>query len=237
MSVPPNVPPLRAGMALLAKAQAAARAGDAASMAEALMGSGFLDGLVRQIGFAYPGLDRADVEDVVASAAGDAFEAVRSGRAVTQLGGFLSRAARNRATDKWEQEYRPRQSAEHLPEGTTEDGLNDDARAHADALADHRLDEAVRLARRLLPKVGQGQVLDVTTMVIDAVAARDTDFSPEVVADVLGITKDSARKLMSRGLDRLRRAARAEGIELPDELPIHPVPNTALALEEETADD
>lgn len=225
------------GLKLLAQAQAAARRGDAPGMIAALMASGFLDGLVRKIEYAYSGLDRSDVEDAVAAAAGDAFDAVRSGRAVTQLGGFISRAATNRAIDKWERDYVPRCSADNLPEGSTEDGLDDEERARADALADHRRDEAIRLARHLLPKVGQGQVLDVMTMVIDAVAKRDTDFSPEVVADVLGITQDSARKLMSRGLDRLRRAAIAEGIELPDEIPAHPDNNNADEASEEILDD
>lgn len=225
------------GFKLLAQAQAAARRGDAAGMIEALMASGFLDGLVRKIEFAYSGLDRSDVEDAVAAAAGDAFDAIRSGRAVTQIGGFLNRAATNRAIDRWERDYVPRRSVDNLAEGSTDDGLDDEERSRADALADHRRDEAIRLARRLLPKVGQGQVLDVMTMVIDAVAARDTDFSPEVVADVLGITQDSARKLMSRGLDRLRRAAIAEGIELPDEIPTHPDSNDVDQASKEVLDD
>jgi DNA-directed RNA polymerase specialized sigma24 family protein len=226
-----------AGFKLLAQAQAAARSGNGTAMIEALMASGFLDGLVRKLSFTYPDLDRADVDDVVAAAAGDAFEAIRQGRAITQLGGFISRAASNRANDKWENDYLPRRSAQDLPEGSTEDELDDCDRSRADDLADHRRDEAVRLARQLLPNVGQGQILDVMTMVIDAVAVRDTDFCPEVVANVLAISQGSARKLMSRGLERLRRAAVAAGIELPDEIPIHPDRNDATEASEESTDD
>ncbi len=75
---------------------------------------------------------------------------------------------------------------------------------------------AVATARRLLPKLGQQNVQDVMRCLIDAVEAGEQDLPHRVVADALGLNQGTVRVLMKRGLDRLARAARAEGLVRAD---------------------
>lgn len=204
---------------LMAKAQEAVSHSDPVGMLEALYASHYLDGLFRRLQAQWPRLPRADVEDCIAEAVNAAFETVSTGRQVSQLGAWLWKSAHNLANDRWRKEQEGRRAVEDLPEEVCDAPLGDDDRRHQDALADHRRVEAIRLARRLLPRIGHGQVVDVMEIVIQTVEAGVPDLPAETVAETLGITTAAARALMSRGLDRLRRVARAEGIEFPDELP------------------
>jgi DNA-directed RNA polymerase specialized sigma24 family protein len=209
---------------LLATAQAAAAAKDAIGMVEALHVSGYLAGLKRMLQAKWSRLPAADVDDSVAEAVEEAYAAVSNRRKVGSLGAWLWKAADNIANDRWVRDHAVMRQVDDASESAQDPELHPDERRELDALADHRRAEAVRLARQLLSAVGHGQVRDVMDMVIDAVEAGEPDLPPEVVADTLSISKDAARALMSRGLDRLKTAARAEGFELPEDIPsdFHP---------------
>lgn len=204
--------------ALLATAQSAAAARDAIGMVEALYASGYLAGLKRLMQRKWGKLPTADVEDCVADAVNEAYLAVSSRRRVADLGAWLWKTADNRAADRWRRDHAPIRGLDEAPERYVPEP-DDEERTRSDALDDFRRVEAVRLARRLLPSVGHGQIREVMTLVVDAVEAGQPDLPPAVVADTLGITAPAARSLMSRGLERLRAAARTEGLELPDCLP------------------
>ncbi len=233
----PAPPTVEDGISLLDIAQKAAVAKDVLGMVEALHASGYLDGLVRRIRAKWSDLPREDVRDCVAEAVNSVYEAVTDGRRVGQLGAWLWKTADNLANDRWRDDYQGRRSVDNLPEQEDCQGLDDDERARLDTLADHRRSEAVRLARRLLPKVGQGQVVAVMEIVIDTVEAGLPDLSAEAVGETLGITTAAARALMSRGLERLRRAARDEGIEFPEQMSVeNQSPERTLETTEEEAD-
>jgi DNA-directed RNA polymerase specialized sigma24 family protein len=203
---------------LLAAAQAAAATKNAVAMVQALHVSGFLAGLKRRVQAKWSRLPRPDVDDCVAEAVESAFAAVSGGRRVGNLGAWLWKSADNIAFERWEKSFdRTILLGENSPLSAAEE-LHPDEREEVDAQAEHRRAQAIREARRLLGSVGHGQVRDVVELIIDAVEAGAPDLSSELVADTLGISRDAARSLMSRGLDRLRFAARAEGIEL-EELP------------------
>jgi hypothetical protein len=70
-----------------------------------------------------------------------------------------------------------------------------------------------------LPRIGEGQVVDVMELVIDAAAHGLPDLPAAEIADALGIGEGAARKLVSRGLQRLRREAERAGVEMPEDLP------------------
>ena len=201
-----------AGRRLLVLAQEAARARDAAGMVAALQASGYLAGLVRRLQKQWPRLPREDVNDCVAESVSGAFEAVGQGQRILQLGGWLWKAAYNKATDRWEH-IRLQRPADNDLADSAEAPMDPGERIRAEEEAAQRRAEAIQLARRLLPKVGHGQVLAVTELLIEAVEAGEPDLPAEVVADTLGMTAAAARSLMSRGLERLHRAARDEGIE------------------------
>lgn len=204
---------------MLTQAQAAATARDAIGMVEALHASGYLAGLKRTLQRKWPRLPGADVDDSVAEAVEGAYTALSGGRRVGELGAWLWKAADNLANDRWDRDHAPMRDMDGVAELAAPAEVTPEERERLDALADHRRAEAVRLARQLLASVGHGQVRDVMELVIDAVEAGEPDLPAEVVADALAIGRDAARALMSRGVLRLKAAARAQGIELPDEIP------------------
>lgn len=213
-------------------ARKAAKEGQPDRMIEALAVSGFLDGLVRQLGAKWSGLPNSEVEDCIALAVDGAYDAIRSDRRVSNLGAWLWKTADNHATDRWRKDYSQRtQSAGGFQDLRAHERLSDEERGHQDALADHRRGEAIRLARQLLPRIGEGQVIGVMGLVIDAVEQGVPDLSPADIGDALGITQDAARTLLGRGFTRLRREACKEGIELPEDLP---GPGDALETAEPT---
>ena len=91
--------------------------------------------------------------------------------------------------------------------------------AEREALSEARRKEGIRVARELLPRLGQGQVVAVMAILIDAVENELPDLPPSSIAEQVGISEDAARTLVSRGLRRLGRLAEQEGVEVPMNLP------------------
>ena len=191
--------------------------GDVKGMLEALTVSGFLAGLVRQASDQYDALPRHEIENCVAEAVDGFFVAASDGRRISNPGGWLWKATWNKAADLWRQHYSSRvEMDESAYAGAEHDGPRE--RAAADARADRLRDEALRQARSLLPLVGTGQVVEVTRLILDAVADGLPDLPAKDIAEIVGISEAAARTLASRGLGRLERAARRAGITLPDDL-------------------
>ena len=189
-------------------------------MVEALAASGFLDGLVRRLESKWGKLPRMDIEESVAKAVDSAYDAVTQGRSIRSLGAWLWKAADNQANHRWKDDHSFRTADDvDINEIPDDAAQTDGGRLYREELADYRRAEAIRLACRLLPRIGQGQVVDVMQLVVDAVEQGVPDLSPADIGDALGISTDAARTLLRRGFDRLRREARREGITFPDDLP------------------
>jgi len=157
----------------------------------------------------------------VAVAVDSAFSALSEGKAVRNLGAWLWKTAANTAQDRWRAEYVLRAGDETEIDGLAAPDAEDEcARTELEALDDFRRAEAIRLARELLPRIGDGQVVDVMELVIDAVALGLPDLPASEIADALAISEGSARKLVSRGLQRMRREAERAGIEMPENLQV-----------------
>ena len=75
------------------------------------------------------------------------------------------------------------------------------------------------MARELIPRIGDGQIVDVMELVIDAAAQRLPDLPAASIGESLGISEGAARKLVSRGLKRLRREAERAGVTMPTDIP------------------
>ena len=190
-------------------------------MLEALAMSGFLDGLTRLLDGQWGQMHRMDIEDCIAKAVDEAYNAISQGRKIRNLGGWLWKAANNKTHDLWKKDFEFRDSNfrdfERIA-STSESSLTDEEREKRDKLAEFHREEAIRLARRLLPKIGKGQVVSVMELVIDAVEQGVPDLSASDIGDTLGITADAARTLLGRGFTRLYRVAREEGITLPEDI-------------------
>lgn len=206
---------------LLEIAQQAVNQGDVVEMLRALTESRYLDGLARRLQKEWGGsLPATEVDDCIAQAVDAATAAVFEGRTIRSLGAWLWKSARNIAVDKWRSDYAERVDFnDNTVPGTPVSLETHRERERHRELEDTRRIEAIRIARELLPRVGEGQVLDVMKLVIDAAEDRLPDLPASSIADALGISKNAARTLVSRGMKRLRRLAEQEGVEALADLP------------------
>ena len=206
---------------LLERAQEAANRGDVLAMLETLTASGYLDGLTRRLQKKWSGsLPWSVVDDCIAQSVDAACAAVSHGRSIRSLGAWLWKSADRIANDRWRLDHgrRARFGDDTVPADPA--GVEiDRERERRQELQEARHNRAVRIARELLPQVGDGQVRDVMELVIDAAEDRLPDLPASMIADALGISDSAARALASRGLKRLRRLAAQQGIEAPTELP------------------
>ena len=188
-------------------------------MLEALAASGFLDGLTNRLEKDWRGrLPHVEIEECVATAVDGAYDAVARGHLVRNLGAWIWKAASNRAIDRWNDDYKLRTAlqTESIEDRWQYPGQDADADRR---LSEYRANEAIRLARLLLPRIGQGQVVDVMGIVIDAVERGIEDLSPTAIGEALGLSPDAVRSLLARGFERLEREARKEGVVLPAAVP------------------
>ena len=198
----------------IAKKAAIAKQPD--KMIEALAASHFLDGLVRLLANKWRNLPRSEIEYCVAQAVDKAYEHLAEKPSIINLGGWLYKVAFYQADSLWNKDYKNREDNARLDNTASKDQLSEAEHLRQDELADSRKAEAIRHARRLLPKIGHGQITDVMELIIDAVEHEIPDLSPKEIGDALGISPDSARTLRNRGFARLARIAREEGIEIPE---------------------
>ena len=203
--------------ALLKSAQEAADRGDVLAMLEALATSGYLEGLTRRLqkkwGDSLPGYV---VDDCVAEAVDAAFATLSQDGTIQSLGAWLWKSADRIASDRWRFDYSLRSNCndDTLPsvQVNREAEL---ARERLLELEEIRHGEAIRIARRLLPLVGGGQLRDVMELLIDAAEDRLPDLPASSIAQGLGISNNAARALVSRGLKRLGQLAELERVESP----------------------
>ena len=71
---------------------------------------------------------------------------------------------------------------------------------------------AVRMTRKLLPRLGQQNVQAVMAYVIDAVDAGRWDVPNQEIMEAVGLSNDTVRTSLSRGFRRLSRLAQEEGL-------------------------
>lgn len=205
---------------LLQRAQAAVNGGEPLEMLKALTASGYLDGLRRRLQKQWDALPSSEVDECIAQAVDAACAAVFQGRRIGTLGAWLWKASRNIADTKWRTDYSRRQDFDTaaLPARPDPSETVREA-AERRALEEARRKEAIRVARKLLPRTGHGQVVTVMEVLIDAAENRLPDLPASAIAEHVGISENAARTLVSRGLKRLRRLAEQEGVGVPTDLP------------------
>ena len=205
---------------LLERAQDAVNRGDVFAMLEALTASRYLDGLTRRLQEKWGGsLPWNEVDDCIAQSVDEACAAVSRGRPIRSLGAWLWKAADNIANDRWRSDYGRRAKFDDDAVPTAVDGIETEGeRERRQELEEARRRGAIRIARELLPRFGDGQMRDVMELVIDAAEDGLPDLPAPSIADALGITNNAARSLVSRGMKRLRMLAEREGAEDPTDL-------------------
>jgi DNA-directed RNA polymerase specialized sigma24 family protein len=201
--------------------QGAARAlesGNPKGMLECLYSSYFLDGLARGIRRRWPSLSADDSEFVIAQAVDALYTSVAKGKKVLSLAAFLWKVADRKANDFHERRLREKtvepQELQELADKTLSVPALCDGFDQSEPELDHdrRRAEAIRIARGLVPRLGQQNIQSVFSYVLDALQAGEVDVSNQEIATALGISTETVRTSLSRGFARLTRIAREEGL-------------------------
>ena len=202
---------------LLERAQQAVNRGDLVEMIDNLTASGYLDGLTRRLQKKWgDSLPQSEVDDCIAQAVAEACAAGN----IRNLGAWLWKVATNTANDKWQSYYARREDLDDttMPFGL-EAGETFPEREKREKLEEVHRKEAIRIAREFLPRIGEGQMIDVMEIMIEAVENGLPDLPASSIAEAVGISNNAVRTLVSRGLKRLRRLAEQEGVEIPTNRP------------------
>lgn len=200
--------------AQLEAAKQAAASGQPVQMLEFLYKSRALDGLVRRLQSKWSRLAPSDIDMAVARAVDAAYDFLKSGKTVPRLVGFLWKAADRRAFD-YTRLLRGQMPTDPAivanvsdPNAVIPGEEPDDSELKRDAM----IKRAVQIARKLLPKLGQETMRRVMSLVIDAAEQGLEDLPNSHIADVLGLSVDAVKTSKSRGLERLKRLAKEEGL-------------------------
>ncbi|MFC1678650.1 RNA polymerase sigma factor [Elusimicrobiota bacterium] len=208
---------------LLQKAYEAAASGKADETVEALFSSRAVDGLVRQLHYRWINLSETDVRFAVAQGIEVLLADIRGGKKILDLMSYLYKVAHRKAIDIYR--ARTRLARRH---GLDQNGdpVHTDSEDTADRSADpleiltapapdsdgeERRKVVLAAARRLLPRVGEGNILSIGEYILDSIAEGYKDLSYRQVADAVGLSVSTVRVLVSRFWERMEREAKREG--------------------------
>jgi len=198
------------------------------AMLAALYKSHVLDGICRRLAKDWSEIAFEDVELLVAAAVDVLYEKVRRGEQIRRIAPFLVKVASRKAYDFDES----RRVIDALDPADVEAAAGKEACRHFEREEqqakpktpdpDDELDYedkrriALRIARGLLPRLGQQRIQDVMGYILDAIEAGHDDISNEEIEDALGLSPDTVRTSKSRGFTRLARIAKAEKLLAQD---------------------
>jgi hypothetical protein len=201
------------------RAQAAAGSGDTVALFKELCTAGLLDGIWRWVRSNWSRLSDDEIDVVVSKAVDELLAAVHKRQPINDVLAYIGRTAITIGGHH--------NAAAEAPIPTL---VDDDEIERREELAARRLKYGVQIARRLLPRLGRGQIVPVMRYVIECIENEVPFTGPEEISRELGIPVATVRTLLWRGFDRLRTAASEEGLEHEIEL-IESVP--AAAADEE----
>ena len=166
----------------------------------------------------FPSLSGATefAEDVVAEAFDSAVSVLSSGDRIRQPAAWLYKTVERIGARRLRDAEILRARGHEIASALSGDQYSPSVLVELDAQRTGQLAEALSHAHRLLPRIGQGQVLAVMKLFLEAIEADVCDYPPSAIAEALGISEAQARTLLHRGLNRLRREAERDGVTLPE---------------------
>lgn len=204
------------GPTLLALERAAAQAaqGDAEGAVRTVVASGYPDRLVTgTLAGRYSRVPRDVRAQAVAEGVAALHEAVVAGRPVPRPGGYVLKVADAICANE-----QRRQEAQSSVDALTDRDLLGATNPWADSedaeLRARRRTAALRLARSLLPRLGQERAQQVMGYVLDAIERGEVHVPSQDVAEALGLSDDVVRQSLSRGFRRLTRLASEQGLDV-----------------------
>ncbi len=196
----------------LAAATTAAKNGDPKGMLAGLYQSSYLAGLVRQLGARWTRLSTVDVEQVIAEALDALFEAVKNRTDVKNIPAYLWKVCHYRAIKRNDDLERQVQMSSSQIDAQYSDGVDESDDSDPEMDEKRMREEALRIARGLLPRLGQRNVQAVMEYIFDAIEADMEEIPNNEIEEALGLTPDTVRQSRSRGFRRLERICREDGL-------------------------
>jgi DNA-directed RNA polymerase specialized sigma24 family protein len=196
----------------VAAAARAAKEGEVVLYLEHLAASHALDGLLRKLSADWPTTDRHAIHDAICAGTDSLYVKLYTGGLVTNPVGYLYVAAKQQLVGRYHRQ------AQLVP---LDEDVRDPSPIPGEGVQDRRpdlRDEALRVARSLLPRLGQASVQAVMKVIFDAVEAN-MPIENETISEITGLTPETVRRAKSRGWERLAREARRIGIAVPDAEP------------------
>lgn len=207
---------------LLSEANAAALVGDPRGMLTALYKSHVLDGICWRLAAAWGAIAFEDIQLLVAEAVDVLYEKVRNGEKIRRIVPYLLKVSTRKAYDFHES----RCAVDAVDPADLETAVGKEARRRfeskerqAEASTSEPVDDldyeerrriALRIARGLLPRLGQQRIQDVMGYIFDAIEAGHEDIPNEDIEDALGLSAETVRTAKSRGFARLSRIGKEE---------------------------
>jgi DNA-directed RNA polymerase specialized sigma24 family protein len=202
----------------LKRAKQAAISGDVVTYMEALFDSRLLDALAWRLRGQLPD---DDVDAIIAEAIGGTYDAIQTHGAKIDLAAWLSKTCYNQVRARYSMRKNvvavESQDLERLS-GADQTQLSAPStrmeQEEAEERSATRRVDAIKLARTLLPRIGEGNIQKVMAVVLDAIEQELVDLSPDEISGMVGLTPDTVRRLISRGFERFEREARQDGLWL-----------------------
>lgn len=203
----------------LHRAQEAAVASDPVSMVDALYESYALDGLTRRMRSKWHGIPADEIDFIVASAVDVLYEGVKDGEKILNIMAYLYKVVTNKAHQYYDVKRREAAAVEgfHYLSSQKQDSSEGSRRISTDEEEEElgyeeRRTRACRLAKTLVPKLGQKNIQDVMMLIIEAVEVGRDDIPSTEIAEILALPAATVRQLRKRGFERLTQRAREAGV-------------------------
>ncbi len=207
-------PPENAAKAF-AEAKESAKRGDPVGMLTALATSLALDRMAQTLEKKWrsSSLDYDQAQLLVGQAVDEFYDAVRSGRAVMDVPGFIYKAAWNHAHDRWQKLRRERVTDPTVMSQAIESSEHEDPPSGPWSLPpEERRRRALAIARSQLSQLGQHNIQRVLGYLFDAIEQGREEVPHREIADTFGLSVDTVKKSIERGFQRLTKIAREKGL-------------------------
>ena len=195
--------------ALHKTAEEAASTGDPSKLVLALSENSILDGFKRRLQSKWDRIPSDDIDIIVAEAIDILYASSRNGNKFHNVMGYLWKTCDHKAHqhDRLSQKVVVLDDIEQVPDNSSDPALET---IHEEYSRERMRQQAIALARSLLPRLGQENIQAIMGYVINAVELGYEELSNQEIADALGLTLETVRRSLSRGFDRMTRIASQE---------------------------
>ncbi len=192
-----------------------AKNGDPLGMLVALADQHALDGYYRYFSNRYSNLPSTAIEEAIGLATDAAYAHLQAGKKIFNLSGWLWKVIESRLNDAWTTEHalnRPFDDERHGGAASNSSGGLAERSAQIDRQG--MRNEAIRVAREMLPTLGHKNIENVMKLILDAAENGVEDLPHAEIAETLDLNPNTVRVLVWRGFRRIARAAKKRGLHV-----------------------